>query len=336
MHVANGMYGLIYVQPEKNPLAPVDREYYVMQGDFYTTGNFGEKGLQPFSMQRAIDENPSYVVFNGSATSLVGDKALQAKVGESVRIFIGNGGPNIVSSFHIIGEIFDSLYPEGGTLASQQNVQTTMVPAGGSAIVEFKTQVPGTFIIVDHSLFRAFNKGALGMLKIAGEENKNIYSGKEVDEVYLGDVGLTNEAGKLREELDKTLKANPQVQKLTKDILIAEGKKTYASNCSMCHQLTGEGIPGVFPPLAKSDYMEKLATDGREALVRIPHAGLSGKITVNGKEYNGAMPAIANISDQELAEVITYVTNSWGNQAKAFSVEEVNAARTSADQQNKK
>ena len=185
MHVANGMYGLILVEP-KEGLPPVDREYYVMQGDFYTQGKFGEEGLQTFDQAKAEDERPSYVVFNGAVGSLVGDKALTAKVGERVRLFVGNGGPNLVSSFHVIGEIFDTVYQEGGMVPTQRNVQTTMVPAGGSTIVEFKVEVPGTFILVDHALFRAFNKGALGMLKVEGPENLLVYSGKEVDAVYLG------------------------------------------------------------------------------------------------------------------------------------------------------
>ena len=185
MHVGNGMYGLILVEP-KEGLPPVDREYYVMQGDFYTVGKFGEEGLQAFDQNKAVDERPTYVVFNGAVGSLVGDKAITANVGEKVRLFVGNGGPNLVSSFHVIGEIFDNVYQEGGILPSQKHVQTTLIPAGGSTIVEFKVEVPGTYILVDHSLFRAFNKGALGMLKVDGPENLLVYSGKEVDAVYLG------------------------------------------------------------------------------------------------------------------------------------------------------
>src|SRR5687768_4437071 len=190
MHVANGMYGLILVEPPQG-LSKVDHEYYVMQGDYYTTGKYREKGLQPFDMQKAIDENPTYVLFNGKEGALTGDQALKANVGETVRLYVGNGGPNLVSSFHVIGEIFDKVWFEGGT-RFQENVQTTLIPAGGSAIADFRMEVPGSYILVDHSIFRAFNKGAIAMLKADGPENKAIYSGKEVDAVYIGDRAQPN------------------------------------------------------------------------------------------------------------------------------------------------
>ncbi len=179
MHIANGMYGLILVEPEEG-LPKVDKEFYVVQGDFYTEGKHGEPGLQPFSLEKAIDEHPTYVVFNGAEGSMTGDKALTAKAGETIRMFVGNGGPNLVSSFHVIGEIFDKVYTEGGT-KYQENVQTTLIPAGGSAIVEFKADVPGNFVLVDHSIFRTFHKGSLGILKVEGEENHAIYSHQQHD-----------------------------------------------------------------------------------------------------------------------------------------------------------
>ncbi len=157
MHVGNGMYGMILVEP-KEGLPPVDKEYYVMQGEFYTVGRYGEEGLQPFDMEKAVDEKPSYVVFNGSVGSLVGDNALTAKVGEKIRIYVGNGGPNLTSSFHIIGEIFDTVYPEGGTTATH-NVQTTSIPAGGASIVELKVEIPGTYILGNMPCFARSTKG---------------------------------------------------------------------------------------------------------------------------------------------------------------------------------
>src|SRR5215204_5168253 len=136
-------------------------------------------------MGKAVDEHPTYVVFNGAEGSLLGEKALKAKVGERVRIFVGNGGPNLISSFHVIGEIFDRVYTEGGSHI-QENVQTTLIPAGGAAIVQFKVDVPGTYAIVDHSLFRAFNKGAVGQLIVTGPPVPEIYASTHTDKPYTG------------------------------------------------------------------------------------------------------------------------------------------------------
>lgn len=173
MHIANGMYGLILVEPAGG-LPKVDREYYIMQSEFYTKGKTDEKGLQEFDQDKGVDENPSYVVFNGKKNALMGDKMLEAKVGETVRLYVGNAGPNLASSFHVIGEIFDRVYVEGGSKINE-NVQTTLIPAGGAVIVEFKVEEPGEYVLVDHSIFRAFNKGAIGKLKVTGEKNPKIF-----------------------------------------------------------------------------------------------------------------------------------------------------------------
>jgi nitrite reductase (NO-forming) len=330
MHVGNGMYGLILVEP-KEGLTPVNKEYYVMQGEFYTNGRFGEEGLQVFDQNKAIDERPTYVVFNGAVGSLVGDKAITANVGDTVRLFVGNGGPNLVSSFHVIGEIFDNLYPEGGTVAAQHNVQTTMIPAGGSAIVEFKVQVPGTYILVDHSLFRAFNKGALGMLKVSGPENLLAYSGKEVDAVYLGRQATAgSEAEKriasLQAEIKQAIHSDPKIAGLTREIQIAKGKQIFMQTCFVCHQVTGEGLPGQIPPLAKSDF---LMAD-KERSIRFVLRGQTGEIVVNGKKFNGTMAPLNNLSDDEIANALTYVRNSFGNSGDAVSPEAVRKVRAEA------
>ena len=182
MHIANGMYGLILVEP-KEGLPKVDKEFYIVQGDFYTKGKKGAQGLQPFDMDKAIAEQPEYVVFNGHVGSIAGDNALKAKAGETVRMYVGNGGPNLVSSFHVIGEIFDKVHVEGGKLINE-NVQSTVIPAGGAVIVEFKVDIPGSYTLVDHSIFRAFNKGALGQLKVEGDENPEIMTKKLSDTAY--------------------------------------------------------------------------------------------------------------------------------------------------------
>ncbi len=322
MHIANGMYGLILVEPAGG-LPKVDREYYVMQGEVYTAGAYGEEGLQSFDMAKAIDERPPYVVFNGAVGSLTGDNALTAKVGDTVRLFVGNGGPNLVSSFHVIGEIFDTVYQEGGLAVAQHNVQTTLIPAGGSTVVEFKVEVPGTYVLVDHSIFRAFNQGALGMLKVSGPENRLIYSGKEIDAVYLGsaaDAGTA--AGKREAELQaqiaEEIKTNPKIASLTKEAQMERGKRVFMQTCFACHQPDGKGLPGIFPPLAGSDFL--VADHDRP--IRIVTKGLTGPVTVKGQTFNNIMPPQV-LTDQQIADVLTYVTNSWGNSAAPYTVDDV-------------
>ena len=175
VHIANGMYGLILVEP-KDGLPEVDKEFYVMQGDFYTSGEYGEKGYQGFSMEKAVNEDADYVVFNGRVGAMAGERSLQVNKGETVRMFVGNGGPNLSSSFHVIGEVFDNVWNEGGSRVTH-NVQTTNVPAGGASIVEFRADVPGDFHFVDHAIFRATQKGALGTIHVTGDTEVSIYNG---------------------------------------------------------------------------------------------------------------------------------------------------------------
>lgn len=325
MHVANGMYGLIYVQPEV-ALPKVDREYYVFQSDFYTKGKTGEKGLQFFSQEKAVDENPTYVVFNGAQGSLTGDNALKANVGETVRLFVGNGGPNLISSFHVIGEIFDKVFTEGGSMF-QTNVQTTLVPSGGSAIVEFKLDTTGTYLLVDHSLFRTFHKGTVGMLKVDGQPDLAVYKAeKAVEEEGASEAKpAAPAASEVKKEGAEVVKlATPKV--VTSEIL-------FMKKCSICHGEDGAGVEGAsaassIPPLATSDYLKRLSSKkDRTELISIPMHGISGKIMVNQKEYNAKMKPIADITDKEIADVLTYVTNKWGNKAKKFTEAEVAKAR---------
>jgi nitrite reductase (NO-forming) len=163
-HIANGMYGLILVDPTEG-LPAVDHEYAVMQSEFFTMPS-AEKGIMELSMEKGLAEHPDHVV----------GEELQAKAGETVRLFMGNIGPNSASSFHIIGEIFDKVYVEGaigGTV--NENVQTTLIPAAGATIVEFKVDVPGAYLLVDHSIFRVA-KGAVGILSVSGEDNPSIFN----------------------------------------------------------------------------------------------------------------------------------------------------------------
>ncbi len=315
MHIANGMYGLILVEPEDG-YPQVDREFYVMQSEFYTEGDYGERGLRPFDMAEALAENPDYVVFNGSVGALRGDNAIQAEVGETIRLYVGNGGPNLVSSFHVIGEIFDTVYIEGGT-AINHNVQSTLVPAGGSAIVEFKLEAPGDLHLVDHSIFRAFNKGALGTISVGGANDLEVYSGQQYEGIYLPEGQATQVVGDPHS-------GPPQIAAANREERILFGQRVYERNCMACHQSTGAGIPGAFPPLAGADY---LLDDPRHA-ISVLLDGLSGEISVNGVTYNGVMPAV-RLSDEDTANVLTYVLNTWGNDGGVIEPADVAAHRSS-------
>jgi nitrite reductase (NO-forming) len=176
-HIANGMYGLILVEPEGG-LPPVDREFYVMQGEIYTEAAFGQHGSQEFNVEKLLNERPEYFVFNGSVGALSKLHPLEAKVGETVRIFFGVGGPNFTSSFHVIGEIFDRVYNLGGVLSDPiRGIQTVTVAPGGAVIAEFKLDVPGNYLLVDHALSR-LERGLVGILHVEGQPNPEIFDGK--------------------------------------------------------------------------------------------------------------------------------------------------------------
>jgi nitrite reductase (NO-forming) len=217
----------------------------------------------------------------------------------------------------VIGEIFDKVQYEGGT-HFQENVQTTLIPAGGAVTVEFHTEVPGNYILVDHAIFRAFNKGALAMLSVEGEERPEIYSGKQVDETYLGDkvASMAPVSAAVAASAAGTLTTAQQSQ---------AGEVLFKGTCSVCHQDTGLGMPNVFPPLAKSDYLLK---DKRRAIDVVVN-GLAGPVTVNGATYDSVMPPMSQLNDDEIANILTYALNSWGNAGGTVTSAEVKAVRAS-------
>ena len=179
-HIASGMFGLIVVEPAGG-LPKVDREFYVMQSEVYTAQPFGTKGNLTFDYQAMLDERPQYYVFNGASMALTTDEnALRASVGQTVRIFFGVAGPNKISSFHVIGEMFDRVYNLGSlTTPPMTDVQTTLVPPGGATMVEFQVQVPGRYILVDHALSR-MERGLAGYLYVDGADQPDIFHGEQL------------------------------------------------------------------------------------------------------------------------------------------------------------
>lgn len=329
MHIANGMYGLMLVEPAKG-LPKVDHEYYVMQGDFYTAGKYHDKGLQTFDMEKAIAEQPTYVLFNGREGALTGAHALTARVGDTVRLYVGNGGPNLTSSFHVIGTVFDDAW-EGGFDQAQHDVQTIGIPPGSAATVQFHTPVPGSFTMVDHAIFRAFNKGALGILKVDGPANPEVFSGTAPTPAAGANEHADMHAIPAAPATPAAAPAAPAPAAAPgKTAQLATGQAHFANTCAACHQPNGQGIPSVFPPLAKSDFLARLSQQDKDRLIAIPLHGLNGKITVNGTDYNSVMPQFSQLSDDQLASILTYVLNTWGNPGGKVTADEVARVRARA------
>ncbi len=220
-----------------------------MQGDFYTVGPYREKGPQPFDMQKAIDERATYVLFNGSEGALVGDKALKAKVGDRIRMFVGNGGPNLVSSFHVIGEIFDRVYYEGGS-RYQENVQTTLIPAGGSAIVEFKVGGAG----------HLHHRGPLDLPDLQQGRARHAQGRGPRGQARLlrqGGRRQTTSARRPGRHRPPSRPPRPRSRRARS----TSRRRSRRERCSSrararsATRPTGQGLPNVFPPLAKSDFL---------------------------------------------------------------------------------
>jgi hypothetical protein len=266
------MYGMIVVEP-KEGLPPVDREFYVMQGELYTVGALGKKGYQEFSKAKLLAEQPEYFVFNGRTGALAGSGALRANVGERIRLYVGVGG-FVPSNFHVIGAVFDKVYTEGDILSSpRRNVQTTVIPAGGATVVEFTVDVPGTYLLVDHSLTRSVDRGALGELVVEGRGNAAMYSAVNPDPnhthtelVLMKDFGVYEIVGQTRDDaageaFDKTAKlmglpypGGPQIAKLA---------------------LRGEATAFVLPRPMKDDGTFDFSFSGLKTAVRQVWEGLA-------------------------------------------------------------
>ncbi|WP_447043872.1 copper-containing nitrite reductase [Vreelandella sp. H-I2] len=184
-HISNGMYGMILVEPEGG-LSPVEREFYIMQGELYTAERHGSQGLQEFSLDKLLDEQAEHFMFNGNMDALTQTYKMEADVGDDVRIFFGVGGPNATSSFHVIGEIFDKVYDQASlTSPPLTDVQTTLVPPGGATMVEFEVDYPGKYIVVDHALSR-LEKGLAGFLHVNGEANADVFHTEEAHDPNSG------------------------------------------------------------------------------------------------------------------------------------------------------
>lgn len=307
VHVANGLFGLILVEP-KAGLPAVEREVQIVQSEFYLDGERDVKGLHRFSLRKAEAEQPDYVVFNGRVGALTGSHALKARVGERLRVYFGNAGPNLSSAFHIVGSSLATVMEPGNEATEPRDAQTSLVPAGGSRMVELRLDTPGEYTILDHSLFRASLKGTIGVLSVEGKLNRDLFSGKTAQDSYEPQTRLAKvESGEPA--------ASTQL-----------GATTFANICATCHQASAEGIPNSIPPLKESDFLmaDKLRS------VRILLRGLKGPISVNGHQFANEMPNL-HLSDAQIAAALSYVRSNFGNHGDEVTEADVAGLRRTED-----
>lgn len=290
-HIANGMYGLILVEPEGG-LPPVDREFYVMQGEVYTAQPYGSRGLLDFDAQALLDERPQYFVFNGAAGGLTSEThALRANVGETVRIFFGVGGPNFTSSFHVIGEIFDRVYDQASlTTGPLTDVQTTVVPPGGAAMVEFTLDVPGRYILVDHALSR-LERGLAAYLIAEGEDDPAVFHEGLVAEAAApapAEDGAAAGASTAATAVEVSISAG---RFEPHSVAVATGATvTWVNNDTVAHTIVSHDGWFESPPLAPGesfswqveepgDYTYRCAEHGAEGvIVALPGGAVAGQL----------------------------------------------------------
>ena len=305
LHIANGMYGVLVVDPAK-PLPPADRSYVIAQSEWYTQ-QVGGKLMGP-SYEKMLVERPDEVVFNGAAFQYR-DHPLVAAPGERVRLYFVDVGPNLWSSFHVIGAIFDKVYPDGDAAHALSGVSTYSVGPGAGAIFDLVLPEPGKYPFVDHDMAHAM-VGAIGVLEVRG-------NGAAPPAPVL-----TTPAPASTAPAADMAAASAALGPYHVDL--ANGAALYATRCAACHQPTGAGMAGAFPPL-KGDAVV-LNADPSKQIDTVLH-GLQGQ-TVGGVAYATPMPPFANLlNDAEIADIINHERSSWGNQGKQITASEVKARR---------
>ncbi len=302
LHLANGMYGAIIVDPA-TPLPPAQESYVLVQGEWYTSQVSGK--LMAANMDKIMSERPDEVVFNGAAFQYR-DHPLTAKPGDRVRLYVVNAGPSLWSAFHVIGAIFDKVYPGGNPAQAIDGVSTYSVGPGEGMVFDLKLDQPGKYPFVDHSMAH-MQIGAMGVLQIEQP------------------AGTTPAKPDIRKLAAAAAPTPPPAAATGPYSFNAErGAQLYATNCAACHQPTGLGLPGAFPPLKGNPAV--LDADPAKHIATILH-GLQG-LAIDGVSYPSAMPPFAaTLNDADIADIANHERTSWGNQAKTITADQVKAAR---------
>jgi nitrite reductase (NO-forming) len=278
-HIASGMYGVVVVEPRGGYPTKPDREYVIVQSEFYTAPDAQKRKVDGVPLYvldgtRVRSKSPTYTVFNGRYNGFM-EKPLPAKPGERVRLYVVNVGPSNTSSFHVVGAIFDRVWIEGNPDNQFRGMQTVLLGSSSSAIVEFIVPEPGSYIMVDHHFANA-SQGAVGLIAAGG----------------------TPEEGAGEHEHHNI----PATAAPTDEIAV-RGKLSFESKCLACHSIAGGDKLG--PDL-------HLVTKRRDEswLARwIKDPEGMGKSDATGRDlvakYKVPMPN-QNASDAEIREYIAY------------------------------
>jgi len=309
LHIASGMYGVIVVDPEK-PLPPAAESYVIEQSEWYTQQVGGN--LMGSNYQKMLDERPDEVVFNGAAFQYR-DHPLLVTAGKRVRLYFVDAGPSLWSSFHVIGAIFDKVYPEGDVAHAQSGVSTYTVGPGAGAIFDLVIPEPGKYPFVDHDMAHAMI-GAIGVLDVRNGGTSSANAGTSTPPAPAAAPVAPPPAGH----------AAPSEPAGPYHFDAAKGAALFSANCSACHQPTGLGLPGAFPPLKENAAV--LNPDPTKQIDTILN-GLHGQ-NVGGTVYATPMPPFgSSLNDAEIADIINHERSSWGNQGKQITSSEVKVRR---------
>lgn len=308
LHMGNGMYGAIVVDPA-TPLPPAAESYVIVQGEWYTQQVSGH--LMGPDFEKMLQERPDEVVFNGAAFQYR-DHPLPVAAGERVRIYFVDAGPDLWSSFHVIGAMFDKVYPDADAAHALSGVSTYTVGPGAGAIFDLVIPEPGKYAFVDHDMAHEII-GAQGIF--------------DVHEPGAAPAQATASPSPALSTAPSQAAANPAVVSepagpYTYDA--ARGAALYSANCAACHQPTGTGLPGAFPPLKDNPVVQD--PNATKQIETILH-GLHGQ-NVMGAVYPTAMPPFESVlNNVQIADIINHERSSWGNHGKLVTADQVKAVR---------
>ena len=276
-HIASGMYGMMIVEPRGGYPTKADREYAVVQSEFYTKLDPARRKIDGVPLyvldgDRVRTKAPTYTVFNGRYNGLV-DRPLAANPRERIRLFVLNVGPSNTSSFHVVGTIFDRVWLEGNPDNQLRGSQTVLLGSSNSAIVEFVTPEPGSYVMVDHHFANA-SQGAIGLIA----------------------AGQPAGAGESEHH-------NIPATAVPTDPIAVKGKLAFESKCLACHSIAGGDKLG--PDLY--DVSKRRSDAWLAKWLRSPEQMLQsdGDAKAMLDQYKVPMPN-QSLSEQEIREFVAY------------------------------